>query len=106
MRNLDETFTRHMQLMSESILPVNEIFLINRKDKFKSDLIEFLKQEFSNGNLISRKSEISTTEYKSDDWYEPMADDIINDLAKYFETVRSQTEKNINPDEPLVTNNQ
>jgi hypothetical protein len=83
---------------------LSEIFVIAQKDSLKKDLINFLRREFENGNLKPIHGGISTTEFKSDDWLENMADIAINHLINYFETMRSQTERNIYTSVPISSN--
>lgn len=77
---------------------------MGNKSHLKKDLINFLNQEFHTGNLKPVHMGQSTTEYKSSDWLEPIADEIINQLIHYFETIRGQTERNASPDYPLTYN--
>ena len=74
---------------------LSEIFVINHKDELKKDLIQFLKQEFQKGELKPIHLGISTTEFKPDDWLDEIAENLVNRLISYFETIRSQTEKNM-----------
>ena len=74
---------------------LSEIFIINHKNQLKADLIQFLKQEFQKGELKPIHLGISTTEFKPDDWLDDMAENLVNRLISYFETIRSQTEKDI-----------
>jgi hypothetical protein len=74
---------------------LREVFTINDKNKLKKDLILFLDSEFRNDNLKSLHQGLSTTEFKTQDWIEPMADDLINRLIQYFETIRGQTERDL-----------
>lgn len=74
---------------------LSEIFVIAQKNNLKKDLINFLRGEFENGNLKPVHGGISTTEFKPDDWLENIADHTINHLINYFETIRSETERNI-----------
>jgi hypothetical protein len=72
-----------------------EIFIINHKNRLKADLIQFLKQEFNKGELKPIHLGLSTTEFKPDDWLDEIAENLVNRLISYFETIRSQTEKDI-----------
>lgn len=72
-----------------------EIFTINNSHELKKDLIKFLHDEFQKGNIKPIHSGISTTEFNPNDWLESIADDVINALIQYFETTRSQTERDI-----------
>ncbi len=83
---------------------LSEIFVIAQKDSLKKDLINFLRREFESGNLKPIHGGISTAEFKSDDWLENMADIAINHLINYFETMRSQTERNIYTSVPISSN--
>lgn len=83
---------------------LSEIFVIAHKQNLKNDLINFLRQEFQSGNLKPIHGGISTTEFKNDDWLENMADIAINHLINYFETMRSQTERNIYTSVPISSN--
>lgn len=80
---------------------LSEIFVINNKSSLVKDLIDFLTQEFSKGNIKPIHSGVSTTEFNANDWIEPMANDLINKLIQYFETIRSQTEKDIYSSAPI-----
>lgn len=81
---------------------LNEIFVIDKKEELKKDLIDFLHQEFKNGNLKAVHSQPSITEYKPDDWLEDIADNVINHLIQYFDTIRGQTERNLQSSIPLA----
>lgn len=81
---------------------LNEIFVITNKDGLKKDLINFLRQEFQDGHLKPVHGGISTTEFKVEDWLEDIADNAINHIIQYFETIRSQTERNIKSSISLV----
>jgi hypothetical protein len=74
---------------------LSEVFIINHKQHLKSDLIQFLKQEFNKGELKPVHLGLSTTEFKPDDWLDEMAENLVNHLIQYFETIRSQTEKDM-----------
>ena len=80
---------------------LNEIFTINHKERLKQDLIGFIQKQFESGNITSIHAGISTVDYKSNDWVEPMADNLINHMVEYFETIRSQTEKDMTSSVPL-----
>jgi len=73
---------------------LSEIFVVDRKQALKQDLINFLKQEFQRGHLKPVHGGISTTEFKVDDWLENIADNTISQLISYFETIRGSTERN------------
>ncbi len=80
---------------------LSEIFVIAQKDGLKKDLINFLRQEFQDGHLKPIHGGVSTTEFKPEDWLEDIADIVINHLIQYFETIRSQTERNIDSSVPI-----
>ena len=80
---------------------LSEIFVIAHKNQLVKDLIKFLRQEFESGQLKPVHMGVSTTEFNVDDWLEPMANDIVNRLIQYFETVRSQTERDIYAKGPI-----
>lgn len=81
---------------------LQEIFIINHKEQLKKDLVQFLYGEFQKGNLKPVHSQPSITEYKPDDWVEDIADNVINQLIKYFEIIRGQTERNLKSSIPLA----
>jgi hypothetical protein len=81
---------------------LSEIFIINHKEKLKRDLIQFLHQEFQKGTLKPVHSQPSITEYKPNDWLEDIADNVINQLIKYFDVIRGQTERNLQSSIPLA----
>ena len=81
---------------------LSEIFIINHKEQLKKDLFQFLHNEFQKGNLKAVHSQPSITEYKPDDWLEAISDNIINQLIKYFEIIRGQTERNLKSSIPLA----
>ncbi len=83
---------------------LSEIFVIKHKNDLQSDLANFLRQEFQKGNIQPIHSGISTTEFKPNDWIDSMADDLINRLIQYFETIRSQTERNVYSPVSISTN--
>lgn len=80
---------------------LKEIFTVRNKSELKKDLIQFLHQEFQKGNLIPIHMGISTTEYKPNDWLESIAEEVINELLHYFETIRGQTERDAKPQSPF-----
>jgi len=80
---------------------LSEIFVIAHKNQLIKDLIQFLRQEFEKGQLKPVHMGISTTEFNVDDWLEPMANDVVNRLIQYFETIRSQTERDIYAKDPI-----
>jgi len=80
---------------------LSEIFVVAHRDGLKKDLINFLKQEFQDGHLKPVHGGISTTEFKVDDWLENIADHTINHFINYFETIHSQTERNIYSSVPI-----
>ena len=81
-----------------------EIFIIAQKQGLKRDLIDFLRQEFQDGHLKPVHAGLSVTEFKPDDWLEDIADVVINHLIQYFETIRSQTERNLKSSVPIANN--
>ncbi len=81
---------------------LSEVFVINHKQQLKNDLIQFLKQEFNKGELKPVHLGLSTTEFKPDDWLDEIAENIVNKLIQYFETIRSQTEKDIYASAPIA----
>jgi len=83
---------------------LNEIFVIQQKQKLIQDLTNFLRQEFQNGNLKAVHGGISDTEFKPDDWLESIANHAINHMIQYFEAIRSQTERNIYSTIPIASN--
>jgi hypothetical protein len=72
-----------------------EVFNVAHKDTFKKDLIQFLDNEFKQGDLTSVHQGLSTTDYQYKDWLETIADNIVNRLIQYFEATRGQTERNL-----------
>jgi hypothetical protein len=74
---------------------LREVFAVQNTDLLKQDLIQFLKVEFEKGNLNAIHQGISTTEYKPTDWYEDIADNIVNRIVQYFAVTKSQTERNL-----------
>lgn len=99
MNIFEETFIKHRNLAMSNQL--NEIFVISHRQQLKNALILFLQNQFESGNIKSVHGGLSTTEYKPADWVEPMADNMIQHMVKYFETVRSQTEKDMESNVPL-----
>lgn len=83
---------------------LSEIFIIAQKQGLKRDLINFLHQEFQDGHLQPIHAGLSVTEFKPDDWLEDIADIVINHMIQYFETIRSQTERNIYSSIPIANN--
>ena len=78
-----------------------EIFTINHRKQLKQDLIKFIQQEFQKNNLNSVHAGLSITDYKPEDWYERIADNILNRLLQYFDIIRGQTERNLVSSIPL-----
>lgn len=89
-RKFEEIFNKHKKLTFDKISPqtLNEIFVLNKETEFKKNLIEFLKLEFQKHDIRAVHGGISATEFKSEDWVEPIATFLINKLVEYFETVR------------------
>ena len=83
---------------------LTEIFTVKHTHNLKLDLIKFLHDEFSKGNITSVHSGPSTVEYKPDDWLESLADNIINQLIHHFETIRGQTERDAYSQIPISQN--
>ena len=81
---------------------LSEIFIINHKHELTKDLIQFLTQEFEKGNLIPVHAGLSITEFKPEDWIPDIADNIVNRLIQYFDTIRGQTERNLKSTIPLA----
>ncbi len=46
----------------------------------------------------------SIVDFKPEDWIEKIADNIINRLIQYFNTIRGQTERNLKSDIPMSKN--
>ena len=95
----EETFIKHRNLVMSNQL--NEIFVIQHRQVLKQELITFLQKQFESGNIKSVHGGISTSEYKPIDWIEPMADNMIQHMVEYFETIRGQTEKDMDSNVPL-----
>lgn len=74
---------------------LREIFIVNHKDQLKKDLIQFLHQEFQKGDLKPIHLGLSTTEFKEQDWLDEIAENIVNRLIQYFNTIKGQTERNL-----------
>jgi len=72
-----------------------EVFTIQNQANLKNDLVQFMKKEFEEGDIKSVHQGSSTTEYKPIDWYENIADNIINRLIQYFQTTKGQTERDM-----------
>ena len=82
--------------------PLNEIFQIEHGDKLRNDLAQFLQHQFDQGNIRAIHAGPSTTDYKPTDWVEETANDLFNRLVQYFETIRSQTERDMYSPVPLA----
>ena len=80
---------------------LSEIFTIHHAQELKQDLIKFLYDEFKKGTLLPIHAGPSTTDFNAMDWLEPIADDLINKLVQYFETTRSQTERDMYSPVPI-----
>ena len=78
-----------------------EIFIINHREKLKQDLIKFIQQEFQKDNQQSLHAGLSIVDYKPEDWYGHIADNILNRLLQYFDIIRGQTERNLKSSIPL-----
>ena len=81
-----------------------EIFTINHGEQLKQDLIKFIQQEFQKDNLKSVHAGLSIVDYKPEDWYSHIADNILNRLLQYFDIIRGQTERNLKSSIPLSKN--
>ena len=81
-----------------------EIFTINHREQLKQDLIKFIQQEFQKDNLKSFHNDLSISDYKPEDWYSHIADNILNRLLQYFDIIRGQTERNLKSYTPLSKN--
>ena len=99
MNLFEKTFIKHRNLAISNQL--NEIFVIEHKQRLKQELIMFFQKQFESGNIKPVHAGLSTTEYKPNDWIEPMADNMIQYMVEYFETIRSQTEKDMDSNVPL-----
>lgn len=102
MNLFEETFIKHRKLAMSNQL--NEIFVIEQKEKLKQEFIMFFQKQFESGNIKPVHAGLSVTEYKSSDWLEPMADIMNNHMVEYFEIIRSQTERNIYSSVPIASN--
>jgi hypothetical protein len=102
MNLFEETFIKHRNLAISNQL--NEIFVIQQKEKLKQELIVFLQKQFESGNIKPIHAGLSATDYKPIDWIEPMADVMIQHMVKYFEMIRAQTERNIYSSVPIASN--
>lgn len=99
MNLFEETFIKHRNFAMSKQL--NEIFVIQHRQVLKQELITFLQKQFESGNIKPVHSGPSTSEYKPIDWIEPMADNMIQHMVEYFETIRGQTEKDMDSNVPL-----
>lgn len=81
---------------------LSEIFTIHHAQDLKKDLMKFLYYEFKKGNLVPVDSGQSTTEYNVNDWLEPMADDMVNKLIHYFQTITGQTDRDMYSPVPVA----
>ena len=95
---LNKSFSKWLTSRKKTI---NEIFQIQHGDALRNDLIQFLRNEFDKGNIHPIHAGLSTTDYAAKDWVEDIADDLINRLIQYFETTRSQTERDMYSPVPL-----
>lgn len=80
---------------------LSEIFTIRHAQELKADLIKFLQSEFQKGNIQPIHAGPSTTDFNAADWLEPMADDLVNKLVSYFQTIRGQTERDMYSPVPI-----
>lgn len=80
---------------------LSEIFQIDHANQFRNDLVQFIRSEFEKGNIRPIHAGLSTTEYHPNDWVEEIANDLFNRLIQYFETIRSQTERDMYSPVPL-----
>jgi hypothetical protein len=80
---------------------LSEIFQIDHGNQLRNDLAQFLKAEFEKGNIRPIHAGQSTTEFHPNDWVEEIANDLFNRLIQYFETTRSQTERDMYSPVPL-----
>ena len=80
---------------------LSEIFIIQHAQSLKADLVNFLKGEFQKGNIQPIHAGPSTTDFNAADWLEPMADDLVNKLVSYFQTIRGQTERDMYSPVPI-----
>lgn len=92
---LEKTLYLDKELCGKNKLSIKEVFIINHKDQLKRDLIAFLSQEFKKGELKPIHLGLSTTEFKEQDWLDDIAENIVNRLIQYFQTIRGQTERDI-----------
>lgn len=99
MNLFEETFIKHRNLALQN--QVSEIFAIEHRQVLKNELIAFLKHQFESGNIKSLHAGPSTVDYQYNDWIEPMADNMIQHMVEYFETIRGQTEKDMDSSVPL-----
>lgn len=83
------------KLFGERNSVLQEVFSIKNPDELKKDLVQFLRTEFEKGYLQAVHQGISTTEYKPNDWYEDMADNLVNRIIQYFEVTKGQTERDL-----------
>ena len=80
---------------------LSEIFTIHHAQELKADLVNFLRAEFQKGTLTPVDSGQSTAEFNVNDWLEPMADDMVNKLVQYFQTITGQTDRDMYSPVPL-----
>ena len=101
--DFQKTFEKHKMLALKKNNNIDERFTIEKKSEFKKDLKIFLQTQFEKHNLGSKRMGLSVTDYKPDDWVETMADIVINNFAAYLEKIRGQTERDLTPKSPIVT---
>lgn len=83
------------RIVGKSKTQLTEIFIVNHRDQLKRDLVQFLHQEFQKGELKPIHLGLSTTEFKEQDWLDDIAENIVNRLIQYFQTIRGQTERDM-----------
>lgn len=83
---------------------LNEIFQIAHAETLRKDFIAFLMHEFRTGNIRPIHAGPSTDEFKPQDWMEDIADNLVNRLVQYFETIRGQTERDMHSSVPIERN--
>jgi len=78
---------------------LKEVFTLKNTDHLKKDLINFLNIEFKKGNITLDGPEDNSTETITNvqfkDWVEGIANEVINQLVNYFDTLDGQTDRNL-----------